>query len=105
MVFTDIDKQTMKALCTLVKLSEKTGANREDVVAVGQQLGVPKDDTLSLFEEWEEEDTMRLTTEEDKQRFLQYCFSFMDNGQAQKSEVKLYQKVVENLGLRQRSDN
>lgn len=106
MVFTEIDKQTMKVLCTLVKLSEKTGAKTEDIVQVGQNLGVPKDDMLMLLEEWEEYDTIKLSSEEEKKRFVKSCFSYMtgDYHPAQ-SEKLLYQQVIQTLGLNTRSNN
>lgn len=106
MVFTEIDKQTMKLLCTLVKLAEKTGAKKEAVVNVGQNLGVPKEDMLTLLEEWEELDTMRLTSEEEKQRFVKSCFSYMSGDcNPPKAERLLYQQVITTLGLNTRSNN
>lgn len=106
MVFTEIDKDTMQTLCTLAKLSQETGADEEDLVTVGQNLGVPKDTTLLLLEEWEEFDTMRLNTEEEKRKFINSCFSYMDNNyHPAKSELNLYNQVVNTLGLSTRSNN
>jgi len=101
MIFTNIDKKTMQTLCTLVKLSEPVGAKRDAIVNVGQFLGVPKDDTLELLEEWEEHDTMNLKSEEEKMHFVADCFSYMGkNYQPRKSERELYDQVVTNLGIK-----
>jgi hypothetical protein len=106
MVFTDIDKQTMQVLSTLVKLSFDTDANPEDIIKVGQHLGVPKDDTRELFEEWDEHDTMHLTTEEEKERFVKMVFEYMDEDfTPTKSEQRLYHQVVDYLGLKDGSVN
>lgn len=106
MVFTEIDKETMQTLCTLVKLTEPTGAKPEAIVQVGQFLGVPKEDTLELLNEWDEYDTMQLATEEDKRNFVSSCFSFMTKEyHPRKSERELYNQVVQNLGLKARFDN
>lgn len=106
MVFTEIDKETMKTLCTLAKLSAETDAENDDIVAVGQNLGVDKDTTLLLLEEWEEYDTIRLTTEEEKKRFVKSCFSYMDgNYRPNKSELELYEQVVNTLGLNNTRSN
>lgn len=106
MVFTDIDRKTMQTLCTLVKLAAPIGEKKEALVNVGQFLGVPKEDTLELLDEWEEYDTMLLITEEDKERFVNYCFSYMKSGyHPRKSERELYNQVVTNLGLQTRFDN
>lgn len=106
MVFTEIDRHTMRMLCTLVQLSKNTGANREDVIKVGQHLGVPKDDTIELFEEIEESDVMHLSSEEEKLWFVQSCFSYMERGRGlPRSEVKFYDQVIKELGLNIRSNN
>lgn len=106
MVFTEIDRDTMQTLCTLAKLSKETDADEEDIVAVGQNLGVPKDTTLLLLEEWEEHDVKHLTTEEEKRKFVNSCFSYMDgNYHPGKSEVALYNQVIRTLGLSTRSNN
>lgn len=106
MVFTEIDKDVMKTLCTLAKLSQETDADEEDIVTVGQNLGVPKDTTLLLLEEWEEYDVIRLTTEAEKRKFVKSCFSYMDgNYHPDKSELELYNQVINTLGLNTRSDN
>ena len=100
MVFTEIDKQTMKGLSTLVKLSLDTNANPEDIIRVGQHLGVPKDDTRELFEEWEEYDTMRLGTQEEKVRFIEIVFGYMEEDfTPTQREVRLYNQMVDHLGL------
>lgn len=106
MVFTEMDRDTMKTLCTLAKLSRETDADEEDIVTVGQNLGVPKDTTLLLLEEWEEYDTIRLSTEQEKRKFIKSCFSYMDgNYHANKSEMELYRKVVNTLGLNNTRSN
>lgn len=106
MVFTDIDLYTLKSLCTLAMISEKTNASTEALVHVGQHLGVPKDDTLVLLSEWDENDIMRLKSEDEKRRFVDYCFSFMDaDYQPATAEMKLYHSVISELGLQARFNN
>lgn len=106
MVFTNIDKKTMQTLCTLVKYAGPVNANKDEIVHVGQELGVPKEDTLELLNEWEEEDTVEFTTEEEKKRFIQSCFPFMTKDyHPDQSEMKLYHHVVSNLGLKTSSIN
>ncbi|WP_421875455.1 hypothetical protein [Marinoscillum sp.] len=106
MTFTEIDRTTMQSLCTLAKLVSNPEAKREEIVVIGQHLGVPKDDTLEVLEEWEEYDILHLKNEEDKRRFVKYCFSFMTQEYNPKSsEVELYGEVLSSLGLETRSDN
>ena len=106
MVFTEIDKKTMQILCTLAKLAGPAGEKRDAIVNIGQFLGVPKDDTLELLEEWEEYDIMHLASEEEKRHFVNYCFSYMNKDyHPKKSEREFYQQVVNNLGLTARFDN
>lgn len=106
MVFTEIDKNTMRILCTLVKLSRDTDADQEDIIKVGQHLGVPKDDTRELFDEIEEYDIMSLVSEEEKQKFIKNCFSYLDQGfNPTKSELRLYNQVVNYLGVGVGSNN
>lgn len=106
MVFTEIDKKTMQILCTLAKLAGPAGEKRDAIVNVGQFLGVPKDDTLELLEEWEEYDIMHLASEEEKRHFVNYCFSYMNKDyHPKKSEREFYQQVVNHLGLTARFDN
>jgi len=106
MVFTEIDKNIMKTLCTLAKLSEPDSTKMDAFIHVGQNLGVPKDETLLLLDEWEDYDTMDLKSEEDKKHFVEACFSFMKTDYSpRKSERDLYNQVVTNLGLNSRSSN
>lgn len=106
MIFTEIDRKTMQSLCTLVKLTGTEKAKKEEIVNVGQYLGVPKDDTLELLDEWDESDTMKFSSEEDKKRFLKFCFGYMEEDYRPKpSEVDFYNEVVRNLGLETRFDN
>lgn len=100
MIFTEIDKQTMQVLSTLVKLSQEANANPEDIIKVGQHMGVPKDDTREMMEEWDENDMMYLNTEEEKERFIQEVFGYMTQDfNPTKSELRLYNQMVDHLGL------
>lgn len=106
MIFTEIDRKTMQSLITLANLVRNPEAKREDIVVVGQHLGVPKEDTLEVLEEWEETDTLSFQSEDDKRGFVHFCFSFMHKGYTPKtSELELYSEVVSSLGLETRSDN
>ena len=106
MIFTDIDRKTMQSLCTLAKLVNDPETKREGIVVVGQHLGVPKEDTLEVLEEWEETDTLELRDEEDKRGFVNFCFSYLTtNYNPKSSELELYGEVVSTLGLKTRSDN
>lgn len=106
MVFTDLDSYTLKSLCTLAKISQKTTDGAEALVHVGQQLGVSTEETLAILDEWEEHDLIHLKSEEEKQQFVQYCFSHLSNTyQPTTSELRLYQSVVKELGLASRSSN
>lgn len=100
MIFTEIDRKTMQTLCTLVKIAEPQGARRDAIVNVGQFLGVPKDDTLELIDEWDEHDTFEFVSVEEKKHFVQDCFSYMaEDYHPKKSEKELYEHVVSRLGL------
>ena len=106
MVFTEIDAQTMRSLCTLVKLSKDKGIDDEIIINIGQQMGVPKEDTLEVINEWEEQDTIHLQSEKDKKRFISRCFSHLDGPyHPDQSEVKFYQLVKHQLGLETRFNN
>ncbi|WP_258101514.1 hypothetical protein [Marinoscillum pacificum] len=106
MIFTEIDRKTMQSLCTLAKLVSDPEAKREEIVVVGQHLGVPKEDTLEVLEEWDETDTLELHDEEDKRGFVNFCFSYLTtNYNPKSSELELYGEVVSTLGLKTRSDN
>ena len=106
MVFTEIDAQTMRSLCTLVKLSKDKGIDDETIINIGQQMGVPKEDTLEVINEWEEQDTIHLQSEKDKMRFINRCFSHLDGPyNPDKSEVKFYHLVKHQLGLETRFNN
>lgn len=100
MVFTDIDKRTVQTLCTLAKLSEPDATRMEAFINIGQNLGVPKDETIEILHEWDEYDTMELTSDEDKKHFVEDCFSYLKaDYKPRKSERELYNQVVSNLGL------
>ena len=106
MTFTEIDRKTMQSLCTLAKLVRNPKARRDEIVVVGQHLGVPKEDTLEVLEEWEDLDTISFQSEEEKRKFVAQCFSFLTKDYNPKSsEMELYGEVVSNLGLKTRSDN
>lgn len=106
MIFTDIDKRTVQTLCTLAKLAGSADTTRDNIVSVGQHLGVPRENTLELLEDWDEFDVMKLSSEEEKQRFVNYCFSFMKRDyHPDKSEIALYNHVVNRLGLKTRLSN
>ena len=106
MIFTENDKSTMQALSTLVKLSSPVNERKSAIIRVGQFMGVPKEDTLELMMEWDDDDTISLNSEEEKKLFLHDCFAHLERiNQPRKSEVELYNYVVENLGLATRSNN
>lgn len=106
MIFTEFDRKTMQSLCTLAKLVSNPESKREDLVVIGQHLGVPKEDTLEVLEEWEETDTLCFQTEEEKRGFVSFCFSFMHkNYTPNTSEKELYSEILSSLGLETRSDN
>jgi hypothetical protein len=106
MVFTEIDKKTLQMLCTLAKLSEPDSTKMDAFIHVGQNLGVPKDETIEILHEWDEHDTMDLNSMEEKKLFVEDCFSFMETGYTpRKSERELYDQVVSNLGLNTRFSN
>lgn len=106
MIFTDIDKRTVQALCTLAQLAGSASHTKDEIISVGQHLGVPKENTLELLEEFDENDTMALSSVEEKKSFVSYCFAFMKKGyHPDKSEVALYRQVVNRLGLETGSYN
>lgn len=96
----------MLSLSTLVKLSGEKKAREEEIVNVGQFLGVPKDNTLELLDEWDEADTMKFSSEEEKLKFVNFCFGYLkENYHPKPSEIAFYNEVVRNLGLKARFDN
>ncbi|MFT4833605.1 MAG: hypothetical protein ACI83W_001002 [Marinoscillum sp.] len=106
MVFTEIDRHTMSQLSTLVMLSAPFKNREEIIIHAGQYMGVPKVETMSVIQEWDELDTMPLNSEQEKQNFLEYCFAFMKGNRApRKSEQELYSHVAKSLGLKARSNN
>ncbi len=106
MIFTEIDKSTMQTLATLVKFSSPVEKRTNAIIRTGQFLGVPKEDTLELIEEWDESDAIDLQSEEEKQQFLNECFAFLHNNYLpRKSDTELYNYVVRNLEISTRSNN
>ncbi len=106
MIFSEIDRATMQSLCTLASLTGDPETKREEIVIVGQYLGVPKTTTLEMLTEWEEMDVLSLQTEEEKINFVNFCFSYLTNENNPKaSELEFYVEVVSSLGLKTRSDN
>lgn len=96
----------MLSLSTLVKLTSVKERREEEIVYVGQFLGVPKDDTLELLDEWDDADTMKFNSEEEKMKFVNFCFGFLKkNYHPKPSEIDFYNEVVKNLGLKTRFDN
>ena len=95
----------MLLLCTLVKVTGDLQNNLEAIIRVGQHLGVPKDDALELFDEMEEFDVLKLSSFDDKKRFVTDCFSHLDTNQPTKSELRLYNQVLVQLGIQRGAGN
>ncbi|MFY0608028.1 MAG: hypothetical protein JXR10_15015 [Cyclobacteriaceae bacterium] len=106
MIFTEIDKSTMQTLATLVKFSSPIEKRKKAIIRTGQFLGVPKEDTLELIEEWDESDAIELNSEEEKRRFLSECFGYLQNNYLpRKSDTELYNHVIKKLQITTRSNN
>ncbi|MFT5640942.1 MAG: hypothetical protein ACI9A7_001040 [Cyclobacteriaceae bacterium] len=74
MVFTEIDKETATIISTLVKYVNNSTAHHESIITVGQHLGVPKDETIGIIEEWEESDSLTLQSTSEKKEFIKEIF-------------------------------
>lgn len=105
MIFSQIDRNTLSNLCTLVKLSEENKQYLEGIILTGQHMGVPTEETLALITEWEESDAIELNSREEKERFVNECFSYFEKIDPPKSEKILYNHVVKKLGLKKLSLN
>ena len=106
MIFTEIDKSTMQTLATLVKFSTPIEKRKKAIIRSGQFLGVPKDDTLELIEEWDESDAIELRSQEEKQQFLNECFGYLQNNYLpRKSDRELYNHVIAALQIETGSNN
>ncbi len=106
MVFTDLDKHTASTICTLAMLVGNIEKHEAQLVSVAQQMGVPKEDTLNLLSECDDLDLIRLENEMQKREFLNDCFSFLSGSKnAPSEEIKFYNTVAQNLGMRANSLN
>lgn len=105
MIFSQIDKNTLSTLTTLVKVAGENQKFVEGIITTGQHLGVPMDETKEILTDWDEDDAFELSTEEEKKHFIKECFSHLSKFNAPKSDVVLYEHVVKKLGLHALSVN
>lgn len=106
MVFTDIDKSTLQTLCTLAKYAGQSHRSRNDIIRIGARLGVSREDTEAIIDEWEECDTLEFGSDLEKRQFLRTCFSHIQGAKyPNASEYELYDKLILGLGIRSRSIN
>ncbi|MEQ8238555.1 MAG: hypothetical protein RIA69_05040 [Cyclobacteriaceae bacterium] len=98
MVFTEIDKEVATIISTLVKYVGNTNQYKESIVTIGQYLGVPKEETLGIMEEWEEADSLVLKNTAQKNQFIKEAFAevlFYEDD----SIKQLYIHVRKELGI------
>lgn len=98
MVFTEIDKQVMSLISTLVKYTKNPDKHRDTIINIGQHLGVPKDETLGVMEEWDEFDVIEFSSHKDKQVFIQETFEEALTIHDDSVRV-LYRHVSKQLGI------
>jgi hypothetical protein len=99
MIFNELDKQSTTTLCTLAKLMGNNEQHEETLIAIGQNLGVSRDETLMILTEWDEQDVIDFNEEGEKVTFVKHCITELAFSMPQSSKKALFETMTKELGL------
>lgn len=70
MIFNELDRSVATTLCTLAMLTREMKNAEDIIVQVGQNLGVSREETLMIIDDWDEMDVIVFSNDRERMNFL-----------------------------------